>query len=67
MAVLESGSMRANVADTALRAHSEPPYVETAIDTEVPGKWHPATTLAFLVVSCVLLWAGIFAGLALLF
>jgi hypothetical protein len=36
-------------------------------ETEVAKKWHPGTTLAFIVVTCSLLWGGIFVALSLLF
>ena len=69
MAVSDTGSLRANVADSVLlRGHRAPPLVDEAIvEPEISGKWHPAKTLGFIVVSCGLLWAGIFAGFALLF
>jgi hypothetical protein len=31
-------------------------------EPEVDGKWRPRTTLIFILVSCVVLWAGIFAA-----
>jgi hypothetical protein len=36
-------------------------------EPEAGKKWHPAATLAFIVVSCSLLWGGIFAAIALVF
>jgi hypothetical protein len=31
-------------------------------EPEIDGKWRPRTTLIFILVSCVVLWAGIFAA-----
>jgi hypothetical protein len=36
------------------------------VEPEVTNRWHPAATLAFIVVSSGLLWGGIFAAFGLL-
>jgi len=35
--------------------------VEHASDPPITAKWHPRTTLLFILTSCGLLWAAIFA------
>jgi hypothetical protein len=35
--------------------------VEQASDPPITAKWHPRTTLLFILSSCGLLWAAIFA------
>lgn len=69
MAVWDSASIRANrVVPDILHSRSNAPQVdESKVEPEINGKWHPAATLAFVVASCGLLWAGIFALIALLF
>ena len=69
MAVSHSGSMRANAAETAaLRSRGELPHSDASSpEPEVTNRWHPAATLAFIVLSCGLLWGGIFAAFALFF
>jgi len=69
MAVWDSASIQANRAETALLySHREPSAAEASYpEPEIANKWHPATTLAFIVVSCGLLWGGIFAAFRLLF
>jgi hypothetical protein len=65
MAVWDSASIQANSAihRERDRTRAEAPDVEP----EIANKWHPAATLAFIVLSCGLLWAGIFAAFRLLF
>lgn len=43
-------------------------YLADALEDEAPieGKWSPRTTLAFVAVSCGLLWAVVLGGLAIL-
>jgi hypothetical protein len=69
MAVWHSASVRTNrAAPGMLRKRMEVPRADASyVEPEVSGKWHPASTLAFIVGSCVLLWAGIFAAFSLLF
>ena len=69
MASSDSASVRTNsAASTTLRSRMEPPRADASyVEPEVPNKWHPAVTLGFIVLSCVLLWGGIFAALALIF
>ena len=68
MAVWDSASIRANrVAPGVLLSRDTPQVDESKIEPEISGKWHPAATLAFVVASCGLLWAGIFALIALVF
>ena len=69
MAFRDSASIQSNRVETSiLRAQRESSPVEASYpEPEVANKWHPATTLAFIVVSCLLLWGGIFAALRLLF
>ena len=69
MAVSDTSSVKATAAGTAVRrSRKEPPRADASFpEPEVTNRWHPAATLAFIVLSCGLLWAGIFAGLALLF
>ena len=69
MAFWDSASIQPNGTDASLlgaqrdAASTDASYAET----EVTTKWHPGTTLAFIVVTCSLLWAGIFAAVRLLF
>ena len=69
MAVWNSASIRANRAETALlRSRREPPQADASyVEPEVANRWHPAATLAFIVLSCGLLWGGIFVAFALIF
>ena len=64
MSVRDGASFTANRASllhTAKQSRVDARYPEP----EVGKKWHPAATLAFIVVSCSLLWGGIFAAIAL--
>lgn len=36
---------------------------EASSDPPIPGKWHPRMTLLFILTSCGLLWAAIFAAI----
>jgi hypothetical protein len=69
MAVWDSASIRANRAVPGmLRGRMQPPRVDASyVEPEVTNRWHPAATLAFIVLSCTLLWGAIFAGFALIF
>ena len=69
MAFWDSASIQPNRTDASLlRAQSDTASADASYtETEVTSKWHPGTTLAFIVVTCSLLWAGIFATLGLLF
>jgi len=31
-------------------------------EPEIHGKWQPRTTLVFILISCIVLWAGIFVA-----
>jgi len=59
MAVWDSASIKANTSSPRADAYH--------VEREVSGKWHLGTRLAFVVISCSLLWAGIFAVIALVF
>jgi hypothetical protein len=69
MAFWDSASIQPNRTDASLlrtqrdTASTDASYAEI----EVTNKWHPGTTLAFIVVTCSLLWGGIFVALSLLF
>jgi hypothetical protein len=69
MAFRDSASIQSSGIETSLlRSQRESSSVNASYpEPEVTNKWHPATTLAFIVVSCCLLWAGIFVALRLLF
>ena len=69
MVVSDSGSIRASATDRAvLNSRREVPQSDASfVEPEVAGRWHPAATLAFIVLSCGLLWGGIFAAVRLLF
>ena len=69
MAFWDSASIQPNRADASLlRAQRDSASTDASYtETEVTNKWHPGTTLAFIVVTCSLLWAGIFVVLRLLF
>lgn len=69
MAVWDGASIQANRRETSLlRGDDEPSVAEASdVEPEVPDKWHPAATLAFIVLSCGLLWGGIFVALGLIF
>ena len=69
MVVSDTGSMSARSSDSALlRGLTEVPHAGVcAEEPEIVNKWHPRWTLAFIVASCTLLWAGIFAAVGLLF
>ena len=69
MAVWDSASIQANRAETSpLRAQRESPQTDVSFaEPEVANKWRPAATLAFIVLSCALLWGGIFAAISWLF
>ena len=69
MAVWDSASLRTNRAETALlRSRREPSQADAFhVEPDVANKWHPGATLAFIVLSCGLLWGGIFAAFGLFF
>jgi hypothetical protein len=69
MAFWDSASIHSNGAKASLlHEQREAPSSDASYtEPEVSRKWHPGTTLAFIVVSCCLLWSGIFAALGLLF
>jgi hypothetical protein len=69
MAYWDSASIRSERVETSLlRAQrNAAPIGVSYPEPEVANKWHPSTTLAFIVVSCSLLWAGIFFALRLIF
>ena len=69
MAFWDSASIQPNRADASLlRTQRDAASTDASYPgTEVTNKWHPGTTLAFIVVTCSLLWAGIFAAFSLLF
>jgi hypothetical protein len=62
MAVLERVSVRTNQQATLLRGRTERPSAQgSLVEPDVPNKWHPRKTLAFIVLSSGLLWGGILA------
>lgn len=69
MAFWDSASVHSNGTERSLlRKQRDTASTDTSYpETEVTDKWHPGTTLAFIVVTCSLLWAGIFVALSLLF
>ena len=69
MAFWDSASIHSDRIETSvLRAQRESLPLEASYpEPEVANKWQPATTLAFIVGSCSLLWAGIFVVLRLIF
>lgn len=69
MAFWDSASIQPNGTDASLlRAQRDTASTDASYtETKVTNKWHPGTTLAFIVVTCSLLWAGIFVALGLLF
>ena len=69
MAFRDSASIQSSGVETSLlRSQRESSSVSASYpEPEIANKWHPATTLAFIVVSCCLLWAGIFYAFRLLF
>ena len=64
MSVRDSASFTPNRA-SLLQSAKQSPIGARFPEPEVGKKWHPAATLAFIVVSCSLLWGGIFAAIAL--
>ena len=59
MAVGES-SVKANRSGVARRGRSRS-HESTTVEPEVTDRWHPRWTLGFIVLSCGLLWGGVFA------
>jgi len=51
---------RAGDENTVARSLSSAPYSASG-EPDVEGKWHPRTTLVFIIVSCALLWGAILA------
>jgi hypothetical protein len=66
MAVRDNASFTANRA-SFLQTAKQSPVDARYPEPEAAKKWHPAATLAFIIVSCSLLWGGIFAAIALVF
>jgi hypothetical protein len=66
MAVWDSATIKADTSSHGLLSgRLEAPRADSSrVEPDVGGKWHPAATLAFIVASCGLLWAGIFAVIA---
>ena len=60
----ESASLKLNrAASDVLPAARISTLPESApAEPEIDGKWQPRTTLIFILVSCAVLWAGIFAA-----
>ena len=69
MAFWDMASIPSNRRDASLlRTQNDPTSTGVSCpEPEVAHKWHPAATLAFIVVTCSLLWGGIFAALGLFF
>ena len=69
MAFWDSASIHSNRAGgSLLRTQRDIASTDVSYaQTEVTDKWHPGTTLAFIVVTCSLLWGGIFLAVGLLF
>ena len=67
MAFWDSASIHSNGTEgSLLRTQRDTTSADTP-EIEVTNRWHPGTTLAFIVVTCSLLWGGIFVALSLLF
>ena len=64
MAIWDSVSLKlSRVASEAVRERRAPGLSESpTVEPEIEGKWRPRTTLLFIVASCGLLWAAIFAA-----
>ena len=69
MAFWDSASIHSNrTGGPLLRTQTDIASTDVSYaQTEVTDKWHPRTTLAFIVVTCSLLWGGIFLAVGLLF
>ena len=69
MALWDGASVQPNRTDgSLLRAQKDIASTDASSpEPEVANKWHPGTTLAFIVVTCSLLWGGIFLAVRLLF
>jgi hypothetical protein len=69
MAFWDSASIHSNrTSGSLLRAQRDIASTDVSyVQTEVTDKWHPGTTLAFIVVTCSLLWGGIFLAVRFLF
>jgi hypothetical protein len=69
MAFWDTASIYSNRHDASLlRTQSDATSTSVSYpEPEVAHKWHPGATLAFIVVTCSLLWGGIFAALSLFF
>jgi hypothetical protein len=61
MAVWGSTSTKADRTGLQLRSHGEAPTEALTVEPEVSDRWHPRWTLGFIVLSCGLLWGGIYA------
>jgi hypothetical protein len=64
MAIWDSSSLKLNrvSSETAHRRRTLGLSESATFEPEVEGKWRPRTTLLFVVASCGLLWAAIFAA-----
>ena len=69
MAFWDSAFIQSNRTETSLlRTQRDPSPVDASYpEPEVSHKWHPGTTLAFIVVTCCLLWGGIVLAVRLFF
>ena len=69
MAAWDSASSSANVSSPGmLRSRLEVlRALASHVEPDAGDKWHPAAKLALIVGSCGLLWAGIFAVIAVFF
>ena len=64
MAIWDSASLKLNrVSTETVQERGVPGLSESsAVEPEIEGKWRPRTTLIFILASCGLLWAAIFAA-----
>ena len=68
MAFGDGASIHSNRTEALLRTQRDTASTDASYpETEVTNKWHPGITLAFIVVTCSLLWGGIFLAVRLLF
>jgi hypothetical protein len=61
MAGWDSTSTKANRSGIPLRGDEEARTEASTVEPEVPNRWHPRWTLGFIVLSCGLLWGGVYA------
>ena len=64
MAIWDSASLKLNrVSSETVRERGAPGLRESpTVEPDIEGKWRPRTTLLFILASCGLLWATIFAA-----